>query len=61
MNVWLALSFGAGDGYLSIPLILSSSICLLSAEKDKASPFAAWLHAGSVIQYSRRREAFHTP
>lgn len=52
MNVWLVLSLRAGDGYLSILLALSSSICLQGAGKDKASPFAAWHCAGSLIQYS---------
>lgn len=39
--------------YLFYSSILSSSVCLLGARGGQAGPFAAWLCAGSVIQYSR--------
>lgn len=34
MNVWLVPSLRAKEGYLSVPLILSSSVCVPGAVKD---------------------------
>lgn len=56
MNVWLVLSLG-GRGrvfiYSTHPVLIYLSA---GCRERQASPFAAWLCAGSVIQYSTSAE-----